>query len=129
MQQVKEGRLVLAFCWAHVRRDFVRVGKGYPELKTWALQWLGRIHDARQSMDTFRWARQAGFDNIGLDLIYGVPGQTEKTWAVELAAAVDMGAEHLSCYTLTLESGTPLSVIWNCRTKSSVSLAAKRSSV
>jgi transposase len=40
---VKDGVLVLAFCWAHVRRDFIRVGKGWPELKTWALQWLRRI--------------------------------------------------------------------------------------
>ena len=43
MQQVKAGKLVLAYCWAHVRRDFVRVGKGYPELTAWALRWLGRI--------------------------------------------------------------------------------------
>ena len=43
MQQVKSGRLRLAFCWAHVRRDFVRVGKGWPELKDWALAWLRRI--------------------------------------------------------------------------------------
>jgi transposase len=40
---VKDGVLVLAFCWAHVRRDFLRVGKGWPELKTWALEWLRRI--------------------------------------------------------------------------------------
>ena len=40
---VKDGVIVLAFCWAHVRRDFIRVGKGWPELKTWALQWLRRI--------------------------------------------------------------------------------------
>jgi transposase len=40
---VKDGVLVLAFCWAHVRRDFIRVGKGWPEWKTWALQWLQRI--------------------------------------------------------------------------------------
>jgi transposase len=45
MRQVKDGTLVLAFCWAHVRRDFVRIGKGYPELKTWALQWLSRIRE------------------------------------------------------------------------------------
>jgi transposase len=45
MQQVKEGKLLLAFCWAHVRRDFVRVGKGYPELKSWALTWLARIRE------------------------------------------------------------------------------------
>jgi transposase len=43
MSWVKEGVIVLAFCWAHVRRDFIRVGKGWPEHKTWALQWLGRI--------------------------------------------------------------------------------------
>lgn len=45
MRQVKEGQLLLAYCWAHVRRDFVRVGKGYPELKAWALLWLGRIRE------------------------------------------------------------------------------------
>ena len=43
MQQVKNGELLLAFCWAHVRRDFVRVGKGFPKLKEWALSWLGSI--------------------------------------------------------------------------------------
>jgi len=45
MEQVKEGNLVLAFCWAHVRRDFVRVGKGYPELTQWALGWLRQIRE------------------------------------------------------------------------------------
>ena len=45
MVQVHQGVLILAFCWAHVRRDFVRVGKGYPELKEWALTWLRRIRE------------------------------------------------------------------------------------
>jgi transposase len=52
MAQVKDGTLVLAFCWAHVRRDFVRVGKGWPEWKAWALEWLKRIRDL------YRWNRQ-----------------------------------------------------------------------
>src|SRR3954471_20158099 len=43
MSWVRDGVLVLAFCWSHVRRDFIRVGKGWPELKTWALEWLRRI--------------------------------------------------------------------------------------
>jgi transposase len=43
MSWVKDGVLVLAFCWSHVRRDFIRVGKGWPQLKTWALEWLRRI--------------------------------------------------------------------------------------
>lgn len=45
MAQVKAGFIVLVFCWAHVRRDFVQVGKGWMELKTWALTWLGRIRE------------------------------------------------------------------------------------
>ncbi len=45
MAQVKDGLLRLAFCWAHVRRDFVRVGKGWPALQAWALQWLRRIRE------------------------------------------------------------------------------------
>jgi transposase len=45
MAQVKDGLLILAFCWAHVRRDFVRVGKGWPALQAWALQWLRRIRE------------------------------------------------------------------------------------
>ena len=45
MSWVKDGVVVLAFCWAHVRRDFIRVGKGWPELKTWALEWLRRIRE------------------------------------------------------------------------------------
>ena len=43
--QVKNGQIVLAFCWAHVRRDFIAVGKGWPELKGWALAWLRRIRE------------------------------------------------------------------------------------
>jgi transposase len=49
---VKAGFIVLAFCWAHVRRDFVEVGKGWPQLKDWALTWLHRIREL------YRWQRQ-----------------------------------------------------------------------
>jgi transposase len=52
MLQVKNGTLILVFCWAHVRRDFVRMGKGWPELTSWALAWLQRIRDL------YRWNRQ-----------------------------------------------------------------------
>lgn len=51
MSWVKEGVIVLAFCWAHVRRDFIRVGKGWPEQKTWALQWLRSIRTLYQLND------------------------------------------------------------------------------
>jgi len=48
MDQVKQGLILLAFCWAHVRRDFVGVGKGWPELTSWALCWLRHIRDLYQ---------------------------------------------------------------------------------
>ena len=49
MEQVKKGLIVLAFCWAHVRRDFIKVAKSFPELKPWALEWLRLIRDAYRS--------------------------------------------------------------------------------
>jgi transposase len=68
MAQVKLGDVVLAFCWAHVRRDFVTVGKGWPEHKEWALAWLGRIrelygHDRRR-----RSAKAASADLLAADI-------------------------------------------------------------
>jgi oxygen-independent coproporphyrinogen-3 oxidase len=54
------------------------------------------------------WARRAGFDNIGLDLIYALPGQEKTGWLDDLTRAVEIGPEHLSCYLLTRESGTRL---------------------
>lgn len=86
-----------------------RLNIGLQSLDEDILRLLGRIHDARQGRESFEWARQYGFDNIGIDFIYGVPGQTQKQWERDLSKAVDLGAEHLSCYTLTLEPGTVLS--------------------
>ncbi len=86
-----------------------RLNIGLQSLDEDTLRLLGRVHDARQGRESFEWARQYGFDNIGIDFIYGVPGQTQKQWERDLSGAVDLGAEHLSCYTLTLEPGTMMS--------------------
>jgi transposase len=64
MSWVKDGVLVLAFCWSHVRRDFIRVGKGWPELKTWALEWLRRIRGLYRLNDR-RWAAQKAATAFG----------------------------------------------------------------
>ena len=74
------------------------------------LKFLGRIHASAESGFSIKWARQAGFDNIGLDLIYGLPGQDKKNWLGDLNRAINSEVEHLSCYMLTCESGTPLSL-------------------
>ena len=75
------------------------------------LAFLGRRHKARQALETIRMAREAGFDNLGIDLIYGLPGPPGDAFAIWLATlrtALSFHPEHLSCYQLTVEDGTPL---------------------
>ncbi len=72
------------------------------------LAMLGRVHDAEGVRLTVQRARAAGFDNLNLDLIYGLPGQTLTSWARTLEQAMALTPEHISLYCLTLEEGTPL---------------------
>lgn len=72
------------------------------------LRFLGRIHDAEQSREAVRLAREAGFDNVSIDLIFALPGQTEATLANTLAEAILLKTDHISAYNLTIEHGTPL---------------------
>jgi oxygen-independent coproporphyrinogen-3 oxidase len=69
---------------------------------------LGRIHSAEQVDLTVGRARAAGFDNLNLDLIYGLPGQSPVVWRHTLERALALAPEHLSLYCLTVEEGTPL---------------------
>lgn len=83
-----------------------RLNIGLQSIQDQTLTFLGRIHTAEKGLETYVWAREAGFDNVGLDLIYGIPGQTSPSWEAEMARVVQLSADHLSCYTLTLEPGT-----------------------
>jgi len=74
------------------------------------LQWLERIHNSQQAMDAFATARSAGFDNVSLDLMYGLPQQQLSDWLQNLDTAVAMAPEHLSCYQLTVEPHTELAL-------------------
>jgi putative oxygen-independent coproporphyrinogen III oxidase len=69
---------------------------------------LERLHDHVGVIEAVKWARQAGFDNLSLDLIYGLPGQTLERWQFSLEMAVQLAPEHLSLYSLTLDEGTQL---------------------
>ncbi len=69
---------------------------------------LGRIHSAADALDCYRWAREAGFARINLDLIYGLPEQPFERWQTTLEQAIDLAPEHLSLYALTVEEGTKL---------------------
>lgn len=70
-------------------------------------QILGRIHNADQAKKCIEWASQAGFDNISLDLIFAIPGQTLDEWQIDLEQAIQFKPKHLSIYCLTIEPGTP----------------------
>ena len=61
-----------------------------------SLRLLGRIHSFEDARAAVRWARRAGFGNVSIDLIYGLPGQSESEWLADLERAVALGVEHLS---------------------------------
>ena len=71
------------------------------------LRFLERRHTAEQAARCVELAREAGFENIGLDLMYAIPGQTMQSWQETLEAAFELGPQHLSVYALTFEPGTP----------------------
>ena len=73
------------------------------------LAFLGRIHNFDDFKNCFENARRAGFDNISLDLMYGLPNMTLDDWKETLDKAVMFNAEHISCYALKIEEGTPFS--------------------
>ncbi len=70
---------------------------------------LGRLHSPKDALDAVKAAREAGFKEISIDLIYGIPGQTEEDWKRTLETALELEAGHISAYELTLEEDTPLS--------------------
>jgi len=85
-----------------------RLSLGVQSLHDDELQLLGRVHNSAQAREAYEMARQAGFENLNLDLIYAFPGHTLKRWRATLERAIALEPEHLSLYPLSLEEGTPL---------------------
>jgi len=85
-----------------------RLSLGVQSLRDDELALLGRIHSAAQARGALDAARRVGFENINLDLIYGLPGQPLKSWRETLTQVVTLGPEHLSLYGLSVEEHTPL---------------------
>ncbi len=106
--EMNPGTLTLAKLRGYRDAGVNRVNIGIQSLRDINLNFLGRIHSAADAVASVRTARDAGFDNIGLDLIYGLPGQSVKAWTADLKKTVQLRPEHLSCYILTFEEGTPL---------------------
>src|SRR5688572_2269719 len=75
-----------------------------------ALRFLGRRHTSPQARTAVETALAAGFDTVSVDLIYGLRGQTDQDWQREMATAVSLGPQHLSCYQLTIHERTRFGV-------------------
>lgn len=85
-----------------------RLSLGLQSLSDEKLSFLGRSHNVRLGKDMFEMARKAGFDNISLDFIYGLPGESLSSWTKELKEIAELRPEHLSLYMLGIEEETPL---------------------
>ena len=87
---------------------FNRINIGIQSFNNENLSFLGRKHDSQQALAAVQAAKSAGFSNIGIDLIYGLPDQTPGNWKKDLIQAIRLGPKHLSCYILSYEPHTPL---------------------
>jgi putative oxygen-independent coproporphyrinogen III oxidase len=87
---------------------FTRVSFGMQSAVRSVLAVLDRTHDPERVSQAVAWAREAGFDQVSLDLIYGTPGETSAQWAASLDAALACGPDHVSVYSLIVEQGTAL---------------------
>jgi oxygen-independent coproporphyrinogen-3 oxidase len=87
-----------------------RLSFGIQSLNDGELSMLGRLHDAGSAREAVGRARRAGYGNISVDLIYGLPSRPggDGAWERTLRGAIDLGPEHVSCYLLTLEPGVPM---------------------
>jgi len=87
---------------------FTRLSLGLQSTSPAVLSVLDRTHTPGRALQVVRWARRAGFEHVNLDLIYGTPGETDDEFVASLRVAADSGADHISAYSLIVETGTRL---------------------
>ena len=103
-----------------------RISMGIQTFQEETLKLLHRRHTAVQAIEAFRRCREAGFRNISIDLMYGLPGETLETWMQDLRQAIDLRPEHISAYHLIYEEDTAL---WRLREQHCVEEADEELSV
>ena len=106
-----------AWCEALPALGVNRVSMGVQTFEDEILRFIGRRHTARQAVEAVTNLRSAGIDNVSIDLIYGLPGQTLDSWARSVQQALDLQPQHISAYGLTYEQGTRL---WHQRERGEV---------
>ena len=85
-----------------------RLSIGIQSFRDEDLRYTQRVHSAEQAQDAVKAAQDAGFNNLSIDLIYGIPGLTDRAWEENMERAKALGVQHLSSYALTVEEGTAL---------------------
>lgn len=93
---------------AYRAAGFNRISLGAQAAQSGLLKTLGRIHQWEDVARSVKMARSCGFHNLNIDLMYALPGQSERDWTETLERAMALSPEHLSCYSLIVEEGTPL---------------------
>ncbi len=106
--EANPGTLTAPWLEAALKGGVNRLSMGMQALQPELLRRLGRIHTHRDVEASVALARQMGISNLSVDLMFGLPGQTPAMWRETLDAALSLGVEHLSCYGLIPEDGTPL---------------------
>lgn len=89
-----------------------RISFGLQSANNEELKLLGRIHTYEEFLESFRWARECGFDNINVDLISAIPKQTVASWEDTLQKVIALHPEHISAYSLIVEEGTPFAEVY-----------------
>ena len=102
------GTLTTPFAKALGKAGVNRLSLGAQATQARLLRLIGRVHDWEQVIASVEIARQAGFDNMNLDLMFGLPSQTVADWRETLEAALALSPTHLACYGLIVEEGTPI---------------------
>ncbi len=92
---------------AYLEMGVNRLSIGIQSLDPAVLDMLGRIHSPEDGIRSFQMARSAGFQNVNIDLMFGIPGQRYGSWLDTLTGILDLNPEHISFYSLQLEEGTP----------------------
>ena len=105
--EANPGTLHLEKLKEYRRMGINRLSLGLQSADDEELRMLGRIHTFRDFMESYETARKAGFDNINVDLMMALPGQTRQRWRKNLETAARLAPEHISAYSLIIEEGTP----------------------
>jgi oxygen-independent coproporphyrinogen-3 oxidase len=106
--EINPGTILPQYFKEYISMGINRLSIGVQSFRDKDLQFLSRIHNASEATETVFNARKFGFNNISIDLIYGLPTQTLDDWKEIIRRAVELKPEHISAYNLTVEDQTPL---------------------